>query len=237
MPKNAGTTINGILKGIFAKENIFHVRNNKQGVWNLNEFRGLPQEEKNNIYLLTGHFNFGLHKHFTEKYDYITMLRHPVERTVSFYNYVKRQKKHRLLDAVRGKSLIECITQVKDFDVVNGQARKLSNTNDEDKMLDSALKNIEKHFKFVGIQEYFDESILLLNEKLDLGIKSYTKLNSAKSKPQVDKELIRAIENTNQVDLKLYSILKEKFLQEISAIENKAFKLNALKHHSESTDI
>lgn len=237
LPKNAGTTLNGILEKKYSKKEIFHVRYNENGIWNLNEFKELPQEEKDNIQLLTGHFNFGLHEYFSNDFNYITMLRHPVERTVSFYNFIKKQKTHRLFDSVKNKSIIECVTQVKDFDVVNGQARKLSNTDDENLMLNKALENIEQHFVFVGIQEYFDESILLLNNKLKLGIRYYSKLNVTRVKPQIDTELIREIEKTNQVDLELYNIIKNRFFEELEGINDKSAKIRLLRATNKSAKI
>ena len=219
LPKNAGTTMKSILKKKYSKEEVYQIEYNKDGVWNLNEFKELPQNERENIKLLSGHFNFGLHEYFSTPSLYISMMRHPVERTISFYNYVKRQKSHRLLDAVKNKSLIDCVKEVRDFDVVNGQSRKLSGTDDENLMLDKALANIEQHFCFVGIQEHFEESMILLNEKLKLKVRYLSKLNSAGFKPHIDHELIKEIEKTNQVDMKLYNIMENRFFEELNRIK------------------
>ena len=229
LPKNAGTTLNAVLKKRYSEEEIFQVGYNENGKWNINEFIELSQKEKDRIEFLTGHFIFGIHEHFSNEFKYVTMLRHPVDRTISFYNYIKRQKTHRLLDAVKNRSLIECVTQIKDFDVVNGQARKLSNCEDENFMLNKALESIERHFEFVGIQEYFEESILLLNNKFKLGITHYNTLNTAGAKPQIDTDLVRAIEKTNQVDMELYNIMKDKFVVEFEKIKNRSAKLGLLR--------
>ena len=220
LPKNAGTTMNRILKKEYDKNEIFTVKWNKDGsgTGNLSEFKKMTQYERDNIKFLSGHFNFGLHEYFTNPFQYVSMMRHPVERTVSFYNYVKRQKSHRLLSVVKDKSLIECIKEVKDFDVVNGQARKLSGTDDESLMLSKALENIENHFAFMGIQEYFEESILLFNHKLGFKIRYFNHSNSARNKPQIDSELINEIENLNQIDLELYRIIEERFLEELKSL-------------------
>lgn len=122
LPKNGGTTFKSVLHSKYAEEEIFQVGPNEQGDWNLDEFKALPQVDKDRYLLLAGHFNFGLHTEFTHPFEYVTMLRHLVERTVSFYEFVKRQKMHRLLEQVMGKSLIECVIEVADFDVVNSQS-------------------------------------------------------------------------------------------------------------------
>ncbi|MDB9775836.1 sulfotransferase family protein [Vicingaceae bacterium] len=229
LPKNAGTTLNSILKKSYNPSEIYQVGYDENKVWNFNKFKNLSQKERDNVKLLTGHFNFGVHELFTNDYAYLTMLRHPIERTISFYNYVKRKKEHRILDLVKNKSLIECVTQIKDFDVVNGQARKLSNCDDENLMLKKALANIDSQFEFVGIQEYFEESILLLNNVLKLNILYYKNLNRAEHKPIIDKELIIEIEKTNQIDTELYNILEARFIKQLEKINNKSTKLKFLK--------
>jgi hypothetical protein len=229
LPKNGGMTLNSVLKKKYSENEIFQVGYNENKIWNLGDFKELPQHEKDKFRLLTGHFNFGLHEQFTNPFKYVTMLRHPVERTISFYNFVKRQSDNRLFDTVRNKTLLECVTQVEDFDVVNGQARKLSNVDDENLMLEKALENIEKHFKFVGIQEYFDESMLILNYKMKWKKSFYGKLNSAKVKPSINSELIREIEKRNKVDLELYRIMNGRFLKELRIVKAKLRIINAAK--------
>jgi len=229
LPKNAGTTMNSILKKKYSKKEIFQIGYNESGIWNLNEFKELSQYEKDEIKFLTGHFNFGLHEHFSNRFEYITMMRNPVERTISFYNYVKRLKDHRLLDVVKNKSLLECVTEIKDFDVVNGQARKLSGTNDESLMLKKALENIEQHFTFVGIQENFEESMILLNDKVNLKIRTLNHLNRAGLNSEIDNELIMEIEKQNQIDIELYNIMKNRFFEDLSKVKNLTTKKILLK--------
>lgn len=91
LPKNAGTSMYSILKRNYSAKEIYHVRYNKNGIWNLDEFKKLPQNKKDKIYLLTGHFDFGLHEYFSHQFQYVTMMRNPIERTISFYNYIKSQ--------------------------------------------------------------------------------------------------------------------------------------------------
>lgn len=218
LPKNAGTSMNSILKKNYSSDEIYEVRFNVDRSGNLEEFKGMPQDDRDKIKFLSGHFNFGLHTYFSNPFQYVSMMRHPVERTVSFYNYIKRKENHRLKDVVKDKSLIECVREVKDFDVVNGQARKLSGTDDESLMLEKALENIDNHFAFMGIQEYFEESILLLGHKLNTKVGYLSHLNKAGADHQIDNQLIEEIEKLNQVDLELYEIMKKRFFEELKEI-------------------
>lgn len=229
LPKNAGTSMNSILKKNYIQKEIFEVRFNTDRTGNLTEFKEMPQDKRDNIKFLSGHFDFGLHEYFSNPFQYVSMMRHPVERTVSFYNYIKRKKSHRLLDVVKKKSLIECVTEVKDFDVVNGQARKLSGTDDESLMLEKALENIDNHFAFMGIQEHFEESMLLLGHKLESKIGYLSHLNRAGTNHEIDNELIREIEKLNQVDLELYEIMRNRFFEELKEIKYLSTKKMSLR--------
>ncbi|MGB5982842.1 MAG: sulfotransferase family 2 domain-containing protein [Nonlabens sp.] len=218
LPKNAGTTFKSILSKYYDKENIFQVGYNSSGIWNMEELKSSPKEELAKINLLQGHFNYGIHEIFERDFRYITMLRNPIERTISFYNYIRRQKEHRLLSAVQNRTLLECITEIRDFDVINGQARKLSGTHNEDKMLDLALKNIDQHFDFVGIQERFDESLILLHKTYNWNKIFYKSLNKTSKQSEISPELISAITETNEIDMKLYEIINQRFTKELERI-------------------
>lgn len=229
LPKNAGASMNSILKKKYIQNEIFEVRFNADRTGNLTEFKEMPQNKRDNIKYLSGHFDFGLHEYFSNSSKYVSMMRHPVERTISFYNYIKRKKSHRLLDVVKNRSLIECVTEVKDFDVVNGQARKLSATDDQNLMLKKALNNIDNHFAFMGVQEHFEESMLLLSHKMGSKIGYLSHLNRADRSHEIDNELIREIEKLNQVDLELYEIMRNRFFEELKEVKYLSTKKASLR--------
>ena len=91
-------------------------------------------------------------------------------------------------------------------------------------MINRALENIEHHFIFVGIQEHFDKSMILLFNQLKLSLKHYKSLNKATSNPEIDEELIREIEKLNQIDLELYHIMKNRFFEKYAGIKHKTGK-------------
>ena len=68
LPKNGGTTLKATLFDKYSNDEIFEVKYNKNGIWNLGEFKALQQNEKDKIRLLAGHFNFGLHEQFTNPF-------------------------------------------------------------------------------------------------------------------------------------------------------------------------
>jgi hypothetical protein len=233
LPKNGGTTFHSILNRYYSDAETFWVTHNEQNVWNLEEFIGLPEEARAKIHLLKGHFMFGLHKHLSGDSDYITFLRKPVERTISFYNYVSRNPHNRLYVEAQHKSLFDFVTQVKDFDIVNGQIRKISGVHgSENEMLDIALENIERHFALVGLQEKFDEALVVLGEIYNWKRLYYKKQNVSErgvSVPELDDRTIAAIRELNNGDLKLYEIMEKRFEEKFSQIPAAAIKCQVLK--------
>jgi len=56
----------------------------------MEDFKKLPPDASNSIRFIRGHFEFGVHKYLYRPYTYITMLRHPIERAISWYYFVKQ---------------------------------------------------------------------------------------------------------------------------------------------------
>lgn len=93
MPKAGGTTLEEIVKRHYQGGKSFRFTGSDE---NAAEFRALPEEERASFDLLSGHIYFGIHEHVPSPATYMTMLRHPVERVVSLYHYVKRSPGHYL---------------------------------------------------------------------------------------------------------------------------------------------
>lgn len=232
LPKNGGTTFHLILDRYYSNAETFWVTHNENNVWTLDEFIQLPEEERAKIHLLKGHFWFGLHEYLHGDSDYITFLRKPVERTLSFYNYISRTPQNRLYNEVKNRSLFDFITQVNDFDIANGQVRNISAINGtEDEMLEAALENIEKHFSFVGLQEKFDESLVVLASLYNWSRIYYKKQNVSEngiSASELDDKTIEAIKERNNGDIRLYEIMEKKFNEKFSQIPAASIKCKTL---------
>ena len=82
--------------------------------------------------------------------------------------------------------------------------------NNDEPTLELALKNIENDFAFVGITEFFDESLLFLKDELGWRTDPcYVTLNASREKKievslDVDDETIEVIRECNRLDAKLY---------------------------------
>ena len=83
IPKTAGTTLISIIDDHFNLDSILH-----EQVWN--EILPKIPETFSQFRLIRGHFGYGLHRVLTKKPLFLTMLREPVDRVLSFYEHIRR---------------------------------------------------------------------------------------------------------------------------------------------------
>lgn len=224
IPKTAGVTLKLIINRQFHETEIFRIYGDElilqEAGDTLNE---VDEKTRMTFKLIYGHFQYGLHKHLKQTVSYFTFLRDPIERVISQYYYVKRDRDHLLHDKVHNHnmSLDEYLISGITTEVNNGQTRLISG---EDHLhaygkctpglLELAKKNIQSHFSVVGFLERFDESIILL--KLHYGWKNmqYFVRNVSKNRQprsEFSKATIAIIEKYNELDFELYEFAKNIF--------------------------
>ena len=107
------------------------------------------------------------------------------------------------------------MTKVNEGDVHNAQIRWISGMEHgtEDEMLQQALTNIKNHFSFIGFQEKFNQSLILLSELYKWGIPFYKYQNkgSYSKKDLLDEKTRLAIAERNKGDIKLYELMEQHF--------------------------
>jgi hypothetical protein len=89
IPKCAGMTLHHIIEQQYAPDEIYTV---PSVGWNERNLQSLTNEwsaaDKDRIRVVKGHMNYGWHSAFRGEYEYFTILRHPVERVLSFFAHV-----------------------------------------------------------------------------------------------------------------------------------------------------
>ncbi|NJL82745.1 MAG: sulfotransferase family 2 domain-containing protein [Chloroflexaceae bacterium] len=240
VPKTAGTTLNSILDYKY-KNFVIHSIYEPNQQKKIDEFSLLPLEDRKNIHLLRGHGIFGLHEHLPNPSIYITLLRNPIERVVSHYFYVKRTPEHYLYNTVMSQnlSLEEYVSSGISRELNNGQVRDLSRLKPDfshcsREMLNLAINNVYQHFSVVGVQEKFDEFLLLLSKKLGWrdgwrGYPFYQKKNVTKKTfdgKTISPAAIEIIEKYNDLDIEFYEFVSKRFDELIAEVFHPlAFKL------------
>ena len=181
-------------------------------------------------------------------FSYITFLRSPLDRIISEYHYLRSSprgyplfdreiyEKKMPLDEfvrnglsvsvdnlmVRAVSGIGCEGIGTAFHTAKSVSKKKwKGISEEDLKL--AKVNIGKYYNFVGITELFDESMLLLREKLGWKNISYKRSNIGDKKREIPNSLKEEIIDLNKWDYKLYEYCKEQFVKECDNydVENK----------------
>jgi hypothetical protein len=221
IPKTAGTSFNSVLSWEYWSRSSYRVPFLDFAA---DKFKELPKSERAKLSLLRGHMHFGLHEYLPQPSTYITFLRRPADRIISYWETTRREAATRpesklwLMQAARTMSLEEAIRTGEHIEFDNGQVRRISGikapigqcTNE---MLAKAKDNIEQYFSFVGLTNYFDESLLLLRRILHWRKPPfYIKAKVSPPKPERSRADLKLIEAHNELDSALYEYAEARFI-------------------------
>jgi hypothetical protein len=129
-----------------------------------------------------------------KSFRFITILRHPITRFISHYNYQKNK--------LGSKMSFEEFADIPKNQ--NLMVRRIAGSDN----VEQAINIIDNHFSFVGLLEHFDESLLLLKNCFpDFNFNvHYEKKNSGRSSEEADElgQYKQLIAEKNELDLILY---------------------------------
>ena len=232
IPKAGGETLRQIVRRQFRDKNFFSLNGIEGGLVTKTEYvKNFPQAEKDDIRCIMGHMPFGLHQYFSRPCEYITMLRHPIQRVISLYYYILRNPIHPLHNTILSShiTLEDFVQSQIDPGIENEQVRLISGINAleslggkvlTDNHLIAAKKNIDGYFPAVGLTERFDDSVLLFAKIFRWKYIFYRKQNINRyAKREVSSSVIQAIEKRNLLDLELYDYAKNKFEENLKMHE------------------
>ena len=239
--KTAGWTLRQILYRNVRPDRVMRVRppaDRPRGFLNdepLRAFAALPEEERARPRLIVSHMIFGIHESVPRPSTYITLLREPVNRTISQYRHVLRTKHHRLhAAAVSGELTLErYVCGGEALEVDNGQSRALAGDASTpfgectDAVLDAALRNLDRHVSVAGLTERFDETLIMLGAEFGWHNLYYVRANTAPPGQRlgVSDSDRRMIEERNRFDCELYRVVTERFQARVTADSDFARRL------------
>ena len=209
LPKTGGVTLRRTLKWKYAPE-MLNFETLTKPAESLGE---VPLSERRNLRVLTGHLHYGVHDYIPQRCEYITLVREPIARVVSYYYYILGHAKHwRHAELVRsGTSLNDFIRTSAERGLENDQTRMLSGRGAGEldagslgrKALDEAKRNLER-FLVVGLTERFDESFILIRRALGWKFPLYVTANVSTRPKPASETAVELIRERNQLDLELY---------------------------------
>jgi hypothetical protein len=223
IPKTGGTTLHHVLERYYSKEQICSFKDPDRHN-DIESFKGLSKAKREAYRLIQGHLSFGFHRHLPGRSTYITFLREPIARALSFYYYAKSDPDHYLYPLLTDgqvdlKTLLRQQTATT-HELFNLQTSMIAGDEWADPLrpadhdaLERAKQNLRTHFR-VGLTEEFDASLQMLSQTFGWKIKAYTKKNVTRRKPQIktlDAETRALLREANALDTELYQFARELF--------------------------
>jgi hypothetical protein len=236
IPKTAGTSLRGIIEKNFKKDAIFTVdgRNPQKSIA---LFNNLSSDKKLHFSLVQGHVEFGALRPSHEQIKYITFVRNPVERVLSYYSYILSDTYRRpQAEIAAGMPFKDYLLSKYDWQIDNHQTRMIAGNVPPEygactsEVLERAKANLASHFEFVGIADLFDRSVLAMSKSLGWNTPFYKRLNATKkriSKKGIGQEELNIIVNENRFDWELYQFATSRFegMHRKSRLQAKTFQI------------
>lgn len=236
VPKTAGSTLKWIIARQYPIGTTMTIESENL-LTQYHAFLALPLDVRRCLRCVQGHVPFGVHRWLPQGARYITMLRDPVEWTMSFHAYVRRMAffdDHpdlTLFRGVRGLDLDGFVSFLIDSNMADMQTRMISGQTDlsrhlppyaplTDDALDCAKRNLREYFDCIGLVERFDESLLLMKRKLGWGNVHYRRLNVSEGRnkrAELSPTTLQRILDCNRRDVELYEETCRLFSAEILA--------------------
>lgn len=172
--------------------------------------------QKRNMYI-SGHvcYDDRVYNQYSDTYDFITVLRDPVKRWISFYFYVKYRSANRMFTDLPIESYIKTeFGKSQGHEIVKliGGMRK-DNAYRTQEAIDTAKENLHK-FSIVGCLEQLDELSerfqQIYGRNLIFTFRNQSPAKKLFKKNILSKEVINDITNICDPDIQVYNYLKKK---------------------------
>jgi hypothetical protein len=192
-------------------------------------FKNLPERFRRRLSLVKGHLYYGVHQYIPRPVQYFTLLRKPLERTISLYNYLMAEPNTPFYKELNEKqySLDQLFENGYILNIDNCQVRFLCGAEPipfgqvNEIHLQMAIDNLSNHYDAVGISERFDESILLFARKFNWGTPWYTRQNEGRGAgiklSELKADTLEKLQYYNRYDEILYQRALELFQEELNA--------------------
>lgn len=194
----------------------------------------LGAEDRRRIAYVTGFMPFGFHAAVGDQPRYFTMLRHPVDRVISHYHYVKRNTRALLHEPLmrEGATLQDYVTTFSGSSFVNNGhvrylgARKMHPVeHPSEHALERAEERLLETYVTFGLVERFDDSLRMLAEAAPWIPSTFERVNANPEEAPaeaVDPATRDLIAETNSLDMDLYEKARSEFEARAESLRSSA---------------
>ncbi len=220
IPKTAGETLSSILERVYAEYPDFYFTGDCRS--DLARYRSLPDEEKRQVRLFHGHAPLTTGVEAIDAVPVVTLLREPVARVKSFCQHVSEGKSpHLVRDFPPEDFDLDAFLDSGDYELSNLQTKFLISQGDLEEIADPAtgkeraLNRLFHRVDAYGLTEYFEESLAGFARRFGWNIPRYKRLNRKNSRRLIrfERRHIERIIELNRIDLELYQVARERFIQ------------------------
>jgi hypothetical protein len=209
--KTAGTAFRHAILSNYAGSEVALIYPTPPGIWR-EQFPLMPQEQRRGLRCVLGHFKYGIHDDLGQPYEYVTILRDPVQRVISDYHHLLRNDYAPVFSPDGEAAPLETLLErgaVSELDNLLTRcfcgkfALDLGRTVNQE-WYERALENLPQ-FRFIGHQERADAAWADLCRLYGWNLGALEKVNVAsESKQDVSARTLAAIAEYNRYDLLLY---------------------------------
>jgi hypothetical protein len=198
IPKTAGTSLRDLIESEYPKDQRAAVYEAELQLRRPNpKFLSRFKEQRSGIGIVYGHFSYG---------------REPISRVKSLYEELCKPNSQFFEQTQNGLTLKDLVLSHSTEMTNNHMTRIISGTIPEpgvlvteERYLQAAKENIEKHYFFIGTLETLDSDVPKLASMLSWNNRKLPHLNESKlSNHMLDDETLCAIEEHNHLDAALY---------------------------------
>jgi hypothetical protein len=160
-----------------------------------------------------GHFSYGIHSVFERETRYFSVVREPLERLESYYNFVKRWNIHHHYQKAQEldmDSFFSHLIDLNDIELSNLQCLMIAG----DKDPDLALKRAAEDFELIIPLSRANDGINLLCDKLNITRRGMPEENTTPHVSKMDslrKSVYGKLVELNEGDTRLYRQVCDKF--------------------------
>lgn len=218
MPKTAGTTFTSILARQYKRKNIFDFTGDL--FLDTQRFASFSEQDRSKVVLFTGHAPIFTGIPEADGATIITLLREPIGRVKSFCQHVSEGKSPYLLKEYPPESFdLDCFLASGNLELSNLQTHMLINNDinwgipnlSRSETVAAALDCLYNKILCYGIQELFDQSLIVIAHSLNWRLPIYTSKNKKNTGRLInfeDRHIAKIIE-LNSIDIEVYQQAKK----------------------------